>query len=180
MKPFEECNQRWLGSRDSKQPPPHINPPPYHHHHPTQPPGVSLKQNPSSMWRAAVAAAIWRVTAARSRFVELTIIGACVWRRDVCEQPLQVPPVISWQTAERVNKSYRSGNIKAGSSRLKPFELFCGNILDFLQYTATSSYMDATDSSTGMGNDGADGEKRWFAPCAISYESANLSWCFGD
>lgn len=64
--PFEECNQRCLGSCDSEAP-------------------LLLsprKQNPSSAWReaAAAAAAISRgpASAARPCFAEFTIIGAHV------------------------------------------------------------------------------------------------------
>lgn len=62
--PFEECNQRWLGSRDSEAPL-HLSP---------------CKQNPSSAWREAVAAAILRGPASTAHpcFVEFTIIGAHV------------------------------------------------------------------------------------------------------
>lgn len=63
--PFEECNQRCLGSCDSEAPL-HLSP---------------HKQKPSSAWReAAAAAAISRGPAAAARpcFTEFTIIGAHV------------------------------------------------------------------------------------------------------
>lgn len=88
--PFEECNQRWLGSRDSEA---SLHLPP-------------SKQNPSSAWREAGGGGSCDFHEALPQphapcIVEFTIIGAHVWQYDVCRELLQVSPVISCHAAER-------------------------------------------------------------------------------